>query len=333
MSLPPPHGERCILTSHAPGASRAAVYSPRMLEPGMYSLAPVAVTLAIALVLRNVLAGLFAGVLTGAAMLTDASPLHFLPELVGGWLVPEVADGYNASILVLLAFIGGFVKLIETSGGGMAFARSAMRWVKGPVRAQVAAWCGGIMIFFSDLGTPLIVGPVFQSLMDRLRVSRQKLAFILDSTSSPVCILIPFIGWGVFIMSVLADAFAANSVEVGEWDAFVSAIPYQFYAWLAIAIVPLLALMRFDYGPMRAAEREAGCATPAEHVQVETHGRARPVLVWLPLLVLMPEKMMSDLVRVQMISRRVTLNSARTPNSSSFSSNSGMTDISALVSV
>lgn len=252
----------------------------------MYSLAPVAVTLAIALVLRNVLAGLFAGVLTGAAMLTDASPLHFLPELVGGWLVPEVADGYNASILVLLAFIGGFVKLIETSGGGMAFARSAMRWVKGPVRAQVAAWCGGIMIFFSDLGTPLIVGPVFQSLMDRLRVSRQKLAFILDSTSSPVCILIPFIGWGVFIMSVLADAFAANSVEVGEWDAFVSAIPYQFYAWLAIAIVSLLALMRFDYGPMRAAEREAGCATPAEHVQVETHGRARPVLVWLPLLVL-----------------------------------------------
>lgn len=257
-----------------------------MVEPGMYSLAPVAVTLAIALAARNVLAGLFAGVLTGAAMLSDASLLQFFPELVSGWLVPEVADSYNASILVLLAFIGGFVKLIETSGGGMAFARSAIRWVKGPVRAQFAAWCGGIMIFFSDLGTPLIVGPVFQSLMDRLRVSRQKLAFILDSTSSPVCILIPFIGWGVFIMSVLADAFTANDIDQSEWDAFIEAIPFQFYAWLAIAIVPLLAMLKFDYGPMRAVESDIIRAPAAGPVQIETGSQAKPVLVWLPLLVL-----------------------------------------------
>jgi Na+/H+ antiporter NhaC len=257
-----------------------------MIEPGISSLVPVAVTLAVALTLRNVLAGLFAGVFIGAAMLSNASALQFLPELVSGWLVPEVADGYNASILVLLAFIGGFVKLIETSGGGMAFARSAIRWVKGPIRAQIAAWFGGIMIFFSDLGTPLIVGPVFQSLMDRLRISRQKLAFILDTTSAPVCILIPFIGWGVFIMSVLADAFSANNVAIGEWDAFIAAIPFQFYAWLAIAMVPLLALLQFDFGPMRGVEHAAGERPLAEPVTVVSGSRAKPVLVWLPLLVL-----------------------------------------------
>ena len=174
-----------------------------MTEPGITSLIPVAVTLIVALSMRNVLVGLFAGVFVGVMMVTDSGVLMFLPELVRGYLVPEVADSYNASVLVLLAFIGGFVKLVERSGGGTAFARSVAHWVSTRARAQVGAWFGGILIFFSDLGTPLIVGPVFQPLMDRLRLSRQKLAFILDSTSSPVAILIPIIGWGVFLMSVI----------------------------------------------------------------------------------------------------------------------------------
>ena len=231
-----------------------------MTEPGLSSLAPVIATLFVALYLRNVLVGLFVGVLVAALMVSDAGVLMFLPSLVRDHLVPEVADSYNASVLVLLAFIGGFVKLVETSGGGTAFARAAAHWVSTRARAQVGAWFGGIAIFFSDLGTPLIVGPVFQPLVDRLRVSRQKLAFVLDSTSSPVAILIPFIGWGVFIMSVIASAFEASNIAINEWEAFVAAIPYQFYAWLAIAIVPILTFLRFDYGPMAAAEEKAGKA-------------------------------------------------------------------------
>jgi Na+/H+ antiporter NhaC len=255
-------------------------------EPSFTSLLPVIVTLVVALAMRNVLVGLFTGVLVGVAMVANVSVLLFLPTLVRDFIVPEVADSYNASVLVLLAFIGGFVKLIEVSGGGTAFARVATRWVAGKAHAQLASWAGGIMIFFSDLGTPLIVGPVFQPLMDRLRVSRQKLAFILDSTSSPVAILIPFIGWGVFIMSVIADAFAANGITTAEWDAFVAAIPFQLYAWLAIAMVPAMTLLAFDYGPMAEAESEAsqGEADVANEETVES--RARPVLVWLPLLML-----------------------------------------------
>lgn len=257
-----------------------------MTEPSITSLLPVVVTLVVALAMRNVLVGLFTGVLVGVAMVADVSLLLFLPTLVRDFIVPEVADSYNASVLVLLAFIGGFVKLIEVSGGGTAFAQVATRWVAGKAHAQLASWAGGMMIFFSDLGTPLIVGPVFQPLMDRLRVSRQKLAFILDSTSSPVAILIPFIGWGVFIMSVIADAFAANGITTAEWDAFVAAIPFQLYAWLAIAMVPAMTLLAFDYGPMAEAESEAsqGVADVADEETFES--RARPVLVWLPLLVL-----------------------------------------------
>jgi Na+/H+ antiporter NhaC len=258
-----------------------------MPEPGVASLIPVLVTLIVAFAARNVLVGLFSGVFAGAALLADGSLVTFVPELIGKHIVPEVADSYNASVLVLLVFIGGFVKLIEYSGGGTAFARMASRWVTGRARAELGAWLGGIMIFFSDLGTPLIVGPVFQPLMRRLRISGQKLAFILDSTSSPVAILIPFIGWGVFIMSVIGDAFVANDVATSEWDAFVAAIPYQLYAWLAIAMVPAVALLRGDFGPMAAAEQEARRVTADVASRDSTaETGARPILVWLPLLVL-----------------------------------------------
>jgi len=258
-----------------------------MSEPSFLSLLPVLVTLIIALSVRNVLVGLFSGVLVGVAMIADTSLLLFLPALVKEHIVPEVADSYNASVLVLLIFIGGFVKLIEFSGGGTAFAKTAARWVANKARVQVASWFGGIMIFFSDLGTPLIVGPVFQPLADRFRMSRQKLAFILDSTSSPVAILIPFIGWGVFIMSVIADAFSANDIATSEWSAFVAAIPFQLYAWLAITMVPVMTLLRFDYGPMAGAEREASSASTASPLlNISPETNARPVLVWLPLLVL-----------------------------------------------
>ena len=255
-----------------------------MSEPSLLSLAPVIVTLIVALAARNVLVGLFTGVLVGVAMVANVAALEFVPTLVRDHVVPEVADSYNASVLVLLAFIGGFVKLIEVSGGGTAFARLATRWVAGKARAQLGAWAGGIMIFFSDLGTPLIVGPVFQPLMDRLRISRQKLAFVLDSTSSPVAILIPFIGWGVFIMSVIADAFAANAITQSEWNAFVAAIPFQLYAWLAIAMVPVLTVLDFDYGPMARAESVA--TATAHDDSAGDNPNARPVLVWLPLVVL-----------------------------------------------
>ena len=271
------------------------MYEPgplRVMDPGPVSLLPVIATLAVALSLRNVLIGLLAGVVTGVALLGQASIVSFLPVLVRDHLVLEVADSYHASVLVLLIFIGGFVRLIETSGGGSAFAAAAIAWVSDRARAQLAAWFGGIAIFFSDLGTPLIVGPVFQSIFDRLAISRQKLAFVLDSTSSPVAILIPFIGWGVFIMSVIADAFASNGIDQSEWGAFVAAIPFQLYAWLAITMVPVLAWLKVDFGPMRDYEEAARKESTGGVLSVPTVSggedelTARPILLWLPLLVL-----------------------------------------------
>jgi Na+/H+ antiporter NhaC len=252
-------------------------------ETSFVSLLPVVATLCVSLSSRNVLLGLFSGVILGVFLLHSTSPLLFLPLVITDYLVPEIADTYNASILVLLGFIGGFVKLIQYSGGGIAFAKTTMKYIVNKASAQISAWFSGILIFFSDLGTPLIVGPVFQPLFDRYGISRQKLAFIIDSTSSPIAILIPFIGWGVFTMSVIKDSFEINQIITSECEVFISAIPYQFYAWLAISIVPILSILGFDYGQMRLAES----ATKISHESSENHSKnIAAIFVWLPLLVL-----------------------------------------------
>lgn len=232
-----------------------------MEQADVTSLIPILITLFLALTTRNVVVGLFAGVVSGVAMLegtfVEKGPLESFSSLMKSYLLPQLTDSYNAGVILLLVFIGGFVALMEKSGGGVAFAKKVTQWVASKCQAQLSAWFGGAVIFFSDLGTPLIVGPVFRPLFDKLKVSRQKLAFIIDSTSSPVAILIPFIGWGVYIMGLIQKEFTALNVSMSDWDAFIGAIPYQFYAFLAIAIVPIVSFFKLDFGPMAKAEQLA----------------------------------------------------------------------------
>ncbi|TFH91406.1 Na+/H+ antiporter NhaC family protein [Vibrio ouci] len=260
------------------------------------SLLPILVTLTLALTTRNVVIGLFAGVMTGVAMLEktfiDSGPLESFGALMKSYLLPQLTDSYNAGVILLLVFIGGFVALMEKSGGGVAFAERVTTWVKSKCQSQLSAWFGGIVIFFSDLGTPLIVGPVFRPLFDKLKLSRQKLAFIIDSTSSPVAILIPFIGWGVYIMGLIQKEFSQLDVAMSDWDAFIGAIPYQFYAFLAIAIVPIISILKCDFGPMAQAERNAQQGNTAIHEQADihqafSHDNAKASFVWAPLLVML----------------------------------------------
>ncbi|MGF1722583.1 sodium:proton exchanger [Vibrio kyushuensis] len=265
-----------------------------MEQADITSLIPILITLVLSLATRNVVIGLFAGVLSGVAMInnmfTELNPLDTFGSMVKDYLVPQLTDSYNAGVIMLLIFIGGFVALMEKSGGGVAFAKRIIQWVSSKCQAQISAWFGGIVIFFSDLGTPLIVGPVFRPLFDKLKLSRQKLAFIIDSTSSPVAILIPFIGWGVYIMGLIQKEFTALNVTMSDWDAFIGAIPFQFYAFLAIFIVPLVSLKGLDFGPMAKAERDcqAGVISGANSDTLNpfSHKNAKASFVWAPLLVM-----------------------------------------------
>lgn len=263
--------------------------------PDIFSLLPVLLALFISISLRNVIVGLFTGLFAGVLMIEGPALLGGVSLMVRDYLVPQVTDSYNAGVLVLLAFIGGFVALMERSGGGGAFAAKVARYITTKARLQISAWIGGVVIFFSDLGTPLIVGPTFRPMADHLRVSRAKLAYIIDSTASPVAILVPFIGWGVYIMSLLEQQFTALGIEQSDFQALVAALPFQFYAWLAVLAVPLLALTGVEFGPMAQVERRAALEglTPEEAANAAlnapppgTSAKARASFIWLPLLVL-----------------------------------------------
>ncbi|ARK21165.1 sodium:proton exchanger [Sporosarcina sp. P26b] len=263
---------------------------------GILSLLPPLVAVILAIISKNVIIALFSGVFIGVLLLVGGNPLTATTSTIGDYLFPQLTDGYNAAVLVLLFFIGGFVALMEKSGGGAALATSSAKFFTTRARAQLGAWFGGIIIFFSDLGTPLIVGPVFEKIFDKAKISREKLAWIIDSTSSPVAVLIPFIGWGVYIMGLIRAEFDNLNIADSEFSTLVAVIPFQFYAILAVLLVPVIALTKLDFGPMGKAERrvrETGQlywpeSKPLRKPEItdEYTTESRAILVWLPLLVL-----------------------------------------------
>lgn len=267
-----------------------------MEHMGLVSLIPPILAVVLAILTKNVIISLFSGVYIGVLILVGGRPLEATMETIGNYLFPQVADSYNAAVLVLLFFIGGFVALMEKSGGGAALASRATKYINTRAKAQISAWFGGIIIFFSDLGTPLIVGPVFEKIFDKAKISREKLAWIIDSTSSPVAVLVPFIGWGVYIMGLIKQEFDLLNIKTSEFDTLISVIPFQFYAILAVAMVPLVALTKLDFGPMAKAERRVQTTgalywpdskplrRPDENAEFTRESRA--ILIWLPLLVL-----------------------------------------------
>ena len=184
----------------------------------------------------------------------------------------------------------GFVALMEQSGGGYAFAKRLASALSSKSRTQISAWSAGIVIFFSDLGTPLIVGPAFRALFDRIGLSRQKLAYIIDATAAPVAILIPFIGWGVYIMSLLNQQVEHLNLPESDYALLLSALPYQFYAWLTLAAIPLTAVIGYDFRLMREADAHAESRSTSgettDGTPTDAQQSARASFIWLPLLVL-----------------------------------------------
>lgn len=262
---------------------------------GWLSLLPPIVAVVMAIKSKNVILSLFCGGFVGTMIFCMGNPFLAVKSMIGDYFFVQLTDSYNAGVIVLVIFIGGFIKLMEKSGGARAFSKFVYRFVNTGLKAQMCAWAGGILIFFSDLGTPLLVGPVFRPLFDKLKISREKLAWILDSTSSPVAILIPFIGWGVYIMGLIQAEFENLNIAQSDYTTFVQAIPFQIYAILAILMIPLIAFTGKDFSQMRKAEkRTVGSDFTAKEKQENkimsengeySIGNARPSMVILPIVV------------------------------------------------
>ena len=266
---------------------------------GFISIIPVLVTLAIAVWTRNVILGLFLGVFTGVIILHGPNPFTGMSIFVEQYILVQITKSSNAGMLILMTLIGGLVGLMEKSGGAAAFAGMVVKYISSKVKAMLAAWTSGSLLFFTDAGTPLIVGPLFRPIMDGLKISRVKLAWIIDSTASPVAVLIPFIGWGLYSQGLIAQEYSDLGISENAFTTYIKAIPFQFYSLMAVMMVPMVILLKSDFGPMKIAEIncEKGI-TLEDHVtekaivktekQAElTSDKAKPIMVWLPLSIMM----------------------------------------------
>ena len=264
------------------------------MDVGIVSIIPIILTIGLAIWTKNVILSLFTGLLCGVLIISGGNPVLALKATIGEYVIPRLLDSYNAGIIVLLVFIGGFVTLLEKSGGAEAFARKVANFIDTRCKTQLAAWLGGILVFFSELGTPMIVGPIFAPIFQKMRISKEKLAWILDSTASPVCVLIPFIGWGVTSMGLIQAEFDKLGITaITDWTAFCKAIPYQIYPILCLCIVPLVVLSGREFSAMAKAEQNARqgifSRLPSEDTPKKnmiTNNNVSPLVVIIPLIVL-----------------------------------------------
>ena len=237
---------------------------------GWLSLIPAIVAVVLAFATRNVVMSLAISLFLGIMIQVGGNPWLSLQDLFSEYLFVDLATDNNPQTIVMMISVGGFVALIEKSGGARAFAKAVANSVNSKVKAQLAAWVGGLVIFFSDSGNSLILGPMFRPIFDRLKVSRAKLSYILDSTSSPVCILIPITGWGVYVMSIIATEYEALGINGSDMETFMAAIPYQFYAILALCLIPIVAFGKHDFAFMAKAEEQARLGLPQKVAGEET---------------------------------------------------------------
>lgn len=254
-----------------------------MDDYGILSLVPALLTIAVAFYSKNVLLALVSGILSGSLILASFNPLHAMQIAIENQVLKEVVNGTQIQVVLVIFIIGGFVKLLEVSGGAGAFARRASTIVTSRSKAQVIVWFSGLGIFFTDSGNSLIIGPLYRSVFDEFKICREKLAYILDTTSSPISILIPFISWGAYIMSLIEKSYAEIGLSEESFSVLIKVIPYQFYAFLALATVPIVIFMKKDYGPMRAAQARylakiaADNAAPIKEISEQSTVEESPV--------------------------------------------------------
>ena len=214
-----------------------------------WSLLPPIIAIALALITKEVYSSLFIGILVGGLLYSnfafEATVLHVFND----GIVASVTDSYNMGILIFLVILGAMVCLMNKAGGSAAFGRWAEKNIKSRVGAQLASILLGCLIFIDDYFNCLTVGSVMRPITDKHNISRAKLAYIIDATAAPICIIAPISSWA---------AAVAGFAEDGQgFNLFLRAIPYNYYALLTIVMMVGLVVMKVDFGLMRTFERNA----------------------------------------------------------------------------
>ena len=222
----------------------------------VWSLLPPVVAIVLALITKEVYSSLFVGILAGGLMYTGFNFEATMQHVFVDGMIGQLTDSWNMGILIFLVVLGAMVILMNRAGGSAAFGRWAAEHIKSRVGAYLATIALGCLIFIDDYFNCLTVGSVMRPLTDKHNISRPKLAYLIDATAAPICIIAPISSW--------AAAVSGFVDGVNGLALFVSSIPYNFYALLTITMMLTLSVMNFDFGPMKKAEAESNTAKESE---------------------------------------------------------------------
>lgn len=241
-------------TLNTPGTIDPDTYSPKVYAT-IGSLLPPVIAIALALITKEVYSSLFVGILAGAILYSNGNLELMLNTMLyneDGGMIYKLADSWNVGILVFLVILGIMVALMNRVGGSAAFGQWASEHIKSRVGAQLATMVLGILIFVDDYFNCLTVGSVMRPVTDRHQVSRAKLAFLIDATAAPVCIIAPVSSWAAAVTSSVPEGSDINGFSM-----FLKTIPYNFYALSMLLMVVLITVLNTDFGPMRIHEENA----------------------------------------------------------------------------
>ena len=213
-----------------------------------WSLVPAIIAIALALITKEVYSSLFIGIVIGGVFYSGLSFSGFLTHVFNDGLVKQLSDSWNVGILIFLVVLGTMVALMNKAGGSAAFGNWARKHIKSKIGAQIATICLGLLIFIDDYFNCLTVGSVMRPVTDKYKVTRTKLAYLIDATAAPVCIIAPISSWAAAVSGFVSEG--ENGIAL-----FCKAIPFNYYALFTIIMMFALVFMNFEYGEMSKYEK------------------------------------------------------------------------------
>ena len=225
--------------------------------PGWMALIPPIVAIMLAMITREMLISLFIGIWSGAILIYNYNPFVAFFHSFDTHVVNAIADSEHASIIIFTLLFGGMIGLISKNGGMYGIVQSAIKYAGTRRKGQIITSLMGCLIFFDDYSNSLLIGNTMRPFTDKVKLSREKLAYIVDCTAAPVANLAPISTWSVFEMSLLTMPFAAAGITASPYIVFLKSIPYSFYGIFSLWILLWLAFFRRDFGAMLKAEKRA----------------------------------------------------------------------------
>lgn len=227
---------------------------------GIITILPPLLAIILAFITKNVVVSLFLGVISGTFVLQLDKNSNIIKALIFSILdlvqraLDALADPWNAGIILQVLCIGGVINLVGKMGGAKAVAEALSNKAKTSKSAQIIAWLLGIFVFFDDYANSLIVGPIMRPVFDKMNISREKLAFVIDATAAPIAGLAIISTWIGLEVGLIHEALGSIGVNTDGFGVFLQTIPYRFYNIFILILIPIGALMMREFGPMRRAE-------------------------------------------------------------------------------